>query len=56
MYNSFDTQSQVEETQEYRDYLDLLELENENPDRAARIIATMTELDIGPVSFNFLEE
>jgi len=54
MHNSFDTQRQVEETQDYQDYLDLLELENENPNADA-IVATMEQLDLGPVSFNFIE-
>jgi len=54
MHNSFDTQRQVEETQDYQDYLDLLELENENPNVDA-IVTAMEELDLGPVSFNFIE-
>ena len=36
-FDEFDTEVQAEETQEYRDYLDMLEMENENPDFEAEI-------------------
>jgi len=36
-FDEFDTEVQAEETQEYRDYLDMLEMENEDPDFEAEI-------------------
>ena len=37
LFDEFDTEVQAEETQEYRDYLDMLEMENADPDFEAEI-------------------
>jgi len=37
MFDDFDVELQAEETQEYQDYLDVLEMENQDPDFEAEI-------------------
>lgn len=44
-FDEFDTEVQAEETQEYRDYLDMLEMENEDPDFEAEIDMLVDAVD-----------
>ena len=45
-FDDFDTQLQVEETQEYQDYIDLLELENSDPNHVEDFGDDMHEVDL----------
>ena len=45
-FDDFDTQLQVEETQEYQDYIDLLELENNDPNHVEDFDDDMREVDL----------
>ncbi len=56
-FDEFDTEVQAEETQEYRDYLDMLEMENEDPDFEAEIdMLTDAVSDLENVWFDVEDE